>query len=820
MIRETLLIGTLIIMGCAAQAQPVSLAQDGQSEHVIFHAADAPATVRGAALELQHYILAVSGARLEIVTAPQEPMISLGDNAAARAAGLGVEDIPLEGFRIVTRERNLFILGPDTGDDERTPLGGTSAGTRNGVYAFIEQFLGVRWLMPGEHGDFIPDTPTVTVPETDFSDAPFFLNRRLPYTQERTAAVQTWQRRMRLGVNLALYHGHNWARPTPASLFDEHPDWFPMRGGVRVPPTGWYKLCLTNDGLIRHFAEQAIRHFDENPRATCFSLSPSDGGGWCECPDCEAMYETDPRGRRSVTPAVLHFYNGVARIVAERHPDKVLAGYVYAAYVFPPAAGAEVEPNVFLVWAPHPISYGYPLFREENRQWWEQLFEQWSAVTDNIAYYDLCNWLSNSAGAPLPPGLKILEFVYPRLKQANMKGVYVYGQAAWGYGGVNNYLLAKLAWDPDADIRALFDEYLEKAYGAAAPEMKEFYELLDAEMERHFVQNEAAGWVLTAEIMRDVYAPNFPRLEALYRTAEAKLQDDVPAAARLAGMGENLTILHWNLRQFAMLDDPQASSFYISDADFLARVPDYRDSLAVSPIRIGGDVPEEFPPLRVAAAGEIPGAEATQVFRLRGRQHLVLQPTGQEDVQVRFGQIRNFGQLLSWSAHGADGREIERGLMSTLTPITLDPVGSQYYHLLLDAGRAIYTLEATGAAWAVSDRGGKGLHKLQHMTPLYFEVPPGTEAFHLQIEAEPPGETALATLYSPDGEETAHFDVTAVSVDRKRVEVGEGRHGWWKLVIRDSGVGVTDDVWIRGSEELTGWFSPVPRQALSVRGGN
>jgi len=107
-------------------------------------------------------------------------MISLGMNDAARAAGLSAQGIPLEGFRIVTRGRNLFILGPDTAEGERTPGGGTSAGTRNGVYAFLEEYLGVRWLMPGPHGDYVPRAASVTIPEMDRTDAPFFLNGACP----------------------------------------------------------------------------------------------------------------------------------------------------------------------------------------------------------------------------------------------------------------------------------------------------------------------------------------------------------------------------------------------------------------------------------------------------------------------------------------------------------------------------------------------------------------------------------------------------------------------------------------------------------------
>nr|MBC8873561.1 hypothetical protein [Planctomycetota bacterium] len=268
---RTILFTIVLAASIAAKgsAAPVELVRNQGSGHVIYHDADAPLSIVMAASELQDYVHRVSGAKLALVQRPGERMICLGENAASRAAGLSPETIPWEGFRIATKGNNVFILGRDTADGERTPEGGTSAGTRNGVYAFIERFLGVRWLMPGEHGDYVPKSASVTIPETDVTDAPFFLNRRVPYTQERRREVKRWWARQRLGWSLYLIHGHNWRRTIPASHFAAHPDWFPERGGVPVPPTGRPKPCTTNPGPVRPSADATIAALPPNPNATC-----------------------------------------------------------------------------------------------------------------------------------------------------------------------------------------------------------------------------------------------------------------------------------------------------------------------------------------------------------------------------------------------------------------------------------------------------------------------------------------------------------------------------------------------------------------------
>ncbi len=810
--------GAIVVALCIAaeaSAAPVQLVRDQGCEHVIYHEADAPLSIVMAASELQDYLHKVSGAKVAIVQRPSDPMICLGESAPSREAGLASESIPWEGFRIVTKGNNVLILGRDTADGERTPGGGTSTGTRNGTYAFIERFLGVRWLMPGEHGDYVPKSPSITIPETDVTDAPFFLNRRVPYTQERRREVKRWWARQRLGWSLYLTHGHNWRRTIPVSHFDEHPDWFPERGGVRVPPTGRYKLCMTNPELVRAYADATIAYFDRNPNATCYSLSPSDSAGYCECEQCTKFYETDPNGDRSVTPAILTFYNGVAKLVAKKYPKKLLAGYVYAAYVFPPKTPIPLEPNVFLSWAPS-FDYGFTLVRPDLQRQWEGLLEQWTKVTKNISYYDLPTHILTDSGALNPPGLGILSFLYPRLQAAGTRGVYVYGIQAWGRAAPLNYLLAKLAWDPQADVEALFDEYCAKAYGEGGDDINRMFRLLDAEVERHYLEYPGARYVLTNDMMRDIYAKNLPEIERLYRAAETKVRAP-DAKARLAMIGDNLTVLHWNLRQFRMLNEPMDSSFYLSDADFFEFLSQNKGSLALQPTATTSRPSYVTKKLTAGPVDKVPNAEPVKPFLLRGNQHLVLCPTGTERVLVEFSRITTRGKLVTYSVYRSDGGEVTSGLMSGELPIELDGTDSPYYHLIITAGTASYMVDVSGAAWAVdSQLSDQGLHLLNKVTPVYFQVRDGQKSFHLSLEATPPGETAVATLYTPDGRVAAEFDCTTVSVDRKKVSVATGDVGWWKIQIDRAPIGVVDDVWIKAGDELSGYFSLDPDQAFGV----
>lgn len=790
---------SLRLLACGALlsclvADALTLVADGRSPFVIHVESGAPTSVQEAGAELRQQIRAVTGVDVPVSATPAAAMVCLGDNAAARAAGVSAADLMPEAFRVAVRNGCLYILGPDTPDGGRTPGGGTSTGTRNGVHRVIEDALGVRWLMPGPDGDDTPRRDTVEVAETDRTENPGFLNRRVPYIQPERPEVQLWSKRRNLGYSLALAHSHNWHAAKP-ELFRDHPDWFAEHGGQRAPPAGeMYKLCASHPGVIEFFAAAAMAYFDSHPEATCFSLSPSDGGGWCECPACTALYETDPRGKRSVTPAIVAFYNEVARRVGARYPQKLLAGYIYAEYVFPPQTPFRLEPNVFLVWAPS-FDYGYTLFRPDLQALWDGLVPQWTRVTPNLAYYDLPTCVANEIGAPNPPGLEILKFLFPRLRRHGMKGIYVYGNSAWGHAAVSNYLLARLCWDPDADVEALFEEFCDRAYAEGGGEMKQFYRLLDQATKDYFVAHPEESYTLSKGRMQDVYAARFGDLERLVSAAQAKISDR-KALARLAMLEPNLRILHWTLRQNGILPQDHASRFRLDDAAFADLLRQQNGSLALH--RSASRPPRLSLALAPSRPATVHRAEPVLPYWLRGRQDLVLCPLADGAVTVSLVPRRTYGALTWVHLFDAGGKELSRGVISATVPFRFEGRAGATYGLSIQAGRDFYRLGVQNARWglsaAVSD---EGLHLIQQATPLYLYVPDGVSAFGLSLAASPPGETAAATLFSPGGREAARFDCTVHSVDQQTVAVHAGEAGFWKLSIRAADTGVLDDVYVR-----------------------
>ena len=515
-ITLALLLAAVMLPWHPVLAATIKLVSGGNSEYCIYRSVIAPSSVDNAAKDLQRYISRATETYLPIVGREEHRChgyIRLGDPAL-------VAGLPYEAYRIMTRNGDVFIAGVDTRDGELTPTGGTSNGTRNGVYTFLEEFVGVRWLMPGEVGEDVPTLKGILIPDVDRVDTPGFENRRIPYIQNDEPFVWKWLQRQKQGFSLQLNHYHNFRHLVPAEEFNKHPNWFAQLNGQRQRPSDRYKIETTNPEMVRFVVRRVSAELRRTPAQYSYSISPSDSSGWSTSPESFAFYDRDPHDRVSVTPLVLDFYRNVAKNVGKTFKDRVLCGYIYADYLYPPSQGVPKLPdNLCLVLAPS-ISYGYGLYRTETRYDLDSLLRSWSKATSLVAYYDLPVNLLQSFGAPNPPGLEILSYLYPRLAAAGMRGVYMYGVSAWGQGALTNYLLAKLNWNPHADVDALTKEFFLRAYGReAGPIMQELYARVDAANKQFHVQYPEAKYRLTLPLLQMVYLPHLAGIQRLFDQA-------------------------------------------------------------------------------------------------------------------------------------------------------------------------------------------------------------------------------------------------------------------------------------------------------------
>src|SRR5690606_4392686 len=107
-----------------------TLASNGKSDYRVLVPANAPRSVQMAAKDFLEMFQRSTGVQMPLIVENtyegNAPFVSLGNTRQARDAGIKVEDLAEEGFRIVLSKGNLFIIGKDTPDGKTTKDGGIS----------------------------------------------------------------------------------------------------------------------------------------------------------------------------------------------------------------------------------------------------------------------------------------------------------------------------------------------------------------------------------------------------------------------------------------------------------------------------------------------------------------------------------------------------------------------------------------------------------------------------------------------------------------------------------------------------------------------
>jgi hypothetical protein len=776
-----------LLAGLAAWTTPaargdLTIAAGGASNYSIVLPQKASNSTKKAADELQKDIQLAGGPKLAIVTEGGNVgthYISLGETTQAKSAGFSTDTMPLEGWRIATKGENLYILGPDTPDGGWTENNGTSTGTANGVYTFLEDELGVRWLMPGDLGRDVPEHKTLTIKQMDRSGAPIFhfryTNHLWDYANNKqVAAIAAWKDHQRVGNDAYSARPEddaNWWRTmnrsadpnplasgatdpnTPAvrALYEKHPDWFAMnaRGERPMPKSSYDKLETTNPELIKWFAQQGIRYLKASKRPLMFSLSPSDGSGYSQSPESKALYDPSPStifdreapaGKPSMSSLILTWYDQIARIVAKEYPQGRLGGYFYAAYLYPPVKAKMKLPDNFTPMIAPSMTYGYRLYRKDVQQQFEYVMNAWAKVIPKNWYsYSLPNQLlrqyepeigkanfPGSTGIVTPGAPQILNLYFHTMVKNHVDGNYLYGVPSWSNRAMGNYLLARMQWNPNQDAREIEKDWLNRAYGnEAGATMLEFYRNLDGWFRDYFQKNPDEPYVLTRAKLRGIYAVNYPQMEKLYLAAQSQSMTDVQKQ-RLTLIGDNLIVLQWRLRNADFWPAGQSSQLQRTDVQVTTLLATENASFPLFPGLVpGGNYPRPLPPRwEVRLAGAAGADQARPAAGMDPNMFLIYAPA---DTTVRIipTRVSHGAYFAAYLVRDAAGKNVTWGVLNKGTPIEWHAKANTPYYLYIPPRKPVnYDLAVQNATLAQGQLAGKTLTLSGSSSPLYVFYTP------------------------------------------------------------------------------------------------
>ena len=323
------------------------------------------AVQQGCAKDLQRIFQAITGKRIAIAAAAVEGRCLYigcapdGENLSDTLSKIGPEGIYLS-----VSAKRVICAGPDP----------------RGTYYAVQELLyqmGCRWIWPGKYGECLPASGgSLAIPsKLELLHTPAFSMRggHTVHQDKRAGGgiehfnveeTVDWAARNRWNRFKASYpwtwpygdaRGGEWQEASghtttvellPATVFEEHPDYFALVKGKRVNlhPAGTTAMpCISNPAVIDRFTSVILAYFAANPKASRYFIGANDEPSyWCECDNCRKLdplpvdWSKNGEGMLPMTDRWLYLVNTVAERVEKQYPGKWIGTYAYGSSTNPP----------------------------------------------------------------------------------------------------------------------------------------------------------------------------------------------------------------------------------------------------------------------------------------------------------------------------------------------------------------------------------------------------------------------------------------------------------------------------------------------------
>ena len=432
-----------------------TLAREGVSDVRVLVSPGAPTAVSASVDTLRRYVRLSTGADLPVVHAragaASHIVVRIDPTEEAPQAS---DDLGLDGFHIRTSGDDLIFTAR------------TTDGFRNAVYAFLETYLGCRKysLEPPE----VPEHMTIAFDEIDDRQVPRFAFRMQDIHDE---AYVAWHR-LDTNDDFGLFvHTFKDLVP-PGRYFDEHPEYFSLLNGHRTPEG---QLCLTHPVVCEIVVNELRARMREEPEAAFWSVSQNDTYAPCECDACRTIDEHE--GCQS--GSVLAFVNRIAAVF----PDKTISTL---AYQYSRGAPRHItpRPNVNIMLCSIECNRSRPIAEDPGSASFVRDVRDWGRLTDNIFLWDYVIQFRNLV-SPFP-NLRVLQPNLQFFAENGISSVFEQGLPVMHgeFAELRIYLLAKLLWNPYADVDAIANDFLQGYYGPAAPSLRSYIDTMHDALER------------------------------------------------------------------------------------------------------------------------------------------------------------------------------------------------------------------------------------------------------------------------------------------------------------------------------------------------
>lgn len=383
----------------------------------------------------------------------------------------------LSSIRIKSDSGNIEIEYPD------------ESRAMNAVGVFLRKFCGMRFYAPGELGTHFEKKKSLSIPdgESEFKDAFFSIGFYAPTKDaKRRGEVSRW-----LKLNGAHLTAGNFSHNLK-NIFDEefrrkHPEILARDSDGSIKYLAQYDIL--NPAAAEQAAKKADEYFLEYPQAKMFSVGIDDFSEFDERPQTLAHKRGYFRGFPDYSNAVFEFSAKSAKLIAQKHPSKLVGCIAYLACENPPSF--RLPENLVPYFTTDRANYFDAKYKELDFK----TLDAWGKTAKTFGIYDYAYGspypFPREIGPAIAEGIARAHKAGARAYYAELNPVYAYDakKCAEIFAALEN------PEDPDA-AKIAGEEFYKNFYGAAGKYVKDFFDTAqNVQFAKRAARGDSARWL-------------------------------------------------------------------------------------------------------------------------------------------------------------------------------------------------------------------------------------------------------------------------------------------------------------------------------------
>jgi hypothetical protein len=351
--------------------------------------------------------------------------------------------------------------------------------TKQGVYRFFKR-LGVSFWSPGKAESY-PTKNTYRITSSWQETARFTSGQYFKLNQGDPRRLKESK------LFRGIWFDHTADLLVPYKLFGKtHPEYYSLlKNGKRLSfkqgkhRSSLIHLCMSNPAVQKIAIKNVLSWIRQQPDKIFFPVTQGDGPNWCQCPECRKLDYPE----HGYSDRLVYFINIIAKAVKKKYPGKKLVLLAYTPATEPAPAKYKPLDNVIVWYAPYCFGGARSQFQALDSKVNQTAFKHYNEWLKMLAPRQMI-----TIGYPkiypyyFYPAVTIQPYIVDMklfAKSRVVVGNKTYGHAL-PFEALFVYVQNEMYWNPNQDMNKLISKFMQGYYGAAAPYMQQYFNLLES----------------------------------------------------------------------------------------------------------------------------------------------------------------------------------------------------------------------------------------------------------------------------------------------------------------------------------------------------